>query len=514
MNWFNGEVAAAIQKAISEKKVFIVFVKDENENSSTMERIWDDEDIAEICSDANCVAIKITPDSLPGQQFGAIYPILCVPSTYLINNQGIPADIIPGVVEKEEFLKRVKDAFDITLVAQIESSLASMEGETSNVVEESDADAYDIKETTSSGEMDSTESWIDLENENVTESICDEGITTDGTEIEVSSQEISHMESALQEIGDVAGTVDVNLLQTEANSPDKSKIEMMREKARLKKEEEEKQKQKEMEKKRRETGQELAIAQRELAERQARNLAKEIADRKAEDKAARERVKEQIRQDRLEKTQRFDNEKKQQQEIAKKKNEASSEEVEKRKAEANKSARILFRLPDGSSVSNTFNSDATFFLAENFIKEHLGLERVRMTTVYPKHEFNSEDMLKTFRELQLVPNASIIVSAARPLETMKSNSSFDMVSMFMYIISPILAIFNWIASIFSSPPSNENQSRQQESVAFASGGNVRDNAVRRRTAPGESSNTSNIQRLRRDDDDENATWNGNSTQQM
>ena len=35
---------------------------------------------------------------------------------------------------------------------------------------------------------------------------------------------------------------------------------------------------------------------------------------------------------------------------------------------------------------------------------------LRMTTVYPKHEFDSEDMLKSLRELGLVPNASIIIS--------------------------------------------------------------------------------------------------------
>ena len=52
---------------------------------------------------------------MPGQQFGAIYPILVRPSTYLINNQGIPTDVVPGVVEKEEFVKRLNDAIEKTL---------------------------------------------------------------------------------------------------------------------------------------------------------------------------------------------------------------------------------------------------------------------------------------------------------------------------------------------------------------------------------------------------------------
>merc|ERR1711973_952187 len=83
MNWYSGEVGAAIQKAIGEKKVFIVFVKDESENSTKMEEMWNETDVSETCTDDKCVAISITKDSVPGQQFGAIYPILVVPSTYL-----------------------------------------------------------------------------------------------------------------------------------------------------------------------------------------------------------------------------------------------------------------------------------------------------------------------------------------------------------------------------------------------------------------------------------------------
>jgi len=206
-------------------------------------------------------------------------------------------------------------------------------------------------------------------------------------------------------------------VEAELTPQEVNQIEMLREKVKLKREQEEKEKAKEDERRRREQGAELLLAQRAQAERQALKLAKEIADRKSEDKAAREKVKEQIRRDQLEKKARFEQEKKERSEASKKKSEAAAAataaEVEKKKAALSNQARILFRLPDGSSVSNTFNSDATFFLAETFIKEHLHWSRVRLTTVYPKHEFTSEDMLKSFRDLGLAPNASIIVSAAR-----------------------------------------------------------------------------------------------------
>ena len=136
MNWYSGEVGAAIQKAIGEKKVFIVFVKDEGEDSKVMEEIWNEPEVTMVCTDDKCVAINITAESVSGQQFGAIYPILVVPSTYLINNQGVPTDIVPGIAEKEEFVKRISDAIEKTLgevpvsvstdVEMVESSATSL----------------------------------------------------------------------------------------------------------------------------------------------------------------------------------------------------------------------------------------------------------------------------------------------------------------------------------------------------------------------------------------------------
>lgn len=456
MEWYPGEVSSAIQKAIGEKKVFIVFVKDDSENSVAMETLWNDTEVTSNCTEDKSVAINITSASVPGQQFGAIYPILVVPSTYVINNQGIPTDIIPGLVEKEEFVKRLGDAIEKTL------EMFAAPTETQEVPAETLASA------------------AEFDGANASSAEC----LNDDLDAELTPQE-------------------------------KSQIEMLREKVKLKREEEEKQRLKEIERKRRETGAELQIAQRDVAERQAMKLAKEIADRKSDDKIAREKVREQIRRDQAEKKARYEKEKQERQESSKKKSEAAAVEVEKKKAAVSNTARILFRLPDGSSVSNNFNSDATFFLAETFIKEHLNWSRVRLTTVYPKHEFNSDDMLKTFRDLGLVPNASIIVSTARPEASSTSVSSSNPASLIWLIFSPIFAILSWIASLFSASSSGDAAQSQQTpepSTAYNSQSNNTEDSVRRRNVPKDP--RSNIQRLRRDDDDDNATWNGNSTQQM
>ena len=59
----------------------------------------------------------------------------------------------------------------------------------------------------------------------------------------------------------------------------------------MKREQEEREKAKEDERRRREQGVEVSLAQRQHAERQAMKLAKEIADRKNDDKLAREKVR-------------------------------------------------------------------------------------------------------------------------------------------------------------------------------------------------------------------------------
>lgn len=40
-------------------------------------------------------------------------PILCVPSTYLINNDGIPSDIIPSMVNDDELKDRLEDGLKV-----------------------------------------------------------------------------------------------------------------------------------------------------------------------------------------------------------------------------------------------------------------------------------------------------------------------------------------------------------------------------------------------------------------
>lgn len=63
--------------------------------------------------DASTITLKVWLWWLDSFQ---IDPILCVPSTYLINNDGIPSDIIPSMISDEELTKRLSDGLQVTFL--------------------------------------------------------------------------------------------------------------------------------------------------------------------------------------------------------------------------------------------------------------------------------------------------------------------------------------------------------------------------------------------------------------
>ncbi|XP_057294835.1 UBX domain-containing protein 4-like isoform X1 [Hydractinia symbiolongicarpus] len=457
MNWFSGEISVAIQKAIQEKKVFIVFVNGDNDESKTMESVWLNDEVATICSPDTCVAINVSADSVAGKQFSSIYPILNIPSTYLINNEGMPIDIIPGVLQKEELFQRLQKG--IQKILQVEQTNST------NI-------SHQTVHETSRNESNQTH-----------------------------TSEMSEANKPTKDEPPSANT---------SNSA-KERAEQLLQKARDIKAEKAKETLKEEERKRRDVGKELSMAKRNIAERQTKDLAKEIAKQKADEKAAREKVKEQIRLDRAEKNAKREKEKKERESAIKKR--AEEKETAKVKVESN-TARLQFRLPDGSTVTNTFPADAMFTTVRAFAEEQVkgNFPVIRLTTVYPKREFTSEHASSTLRELQLVPNGSIIVSPGRASTAAPSSSSSSLnpLNVIMFVLSPLIALFNFILSMFGSNNQTNTQTdaSSQDRSAEQSTDSARAASVRRRQLGG------NIGRLRHDDDDENATWNGNSTQQM
>lgn len=80
-----------------------------------------------------------------------------------------------------------------------------------------------------------------------------------------------------------------------------------------------------------------------------------------------------------------------------------------------KETRIQIRLPNGSSLVETFNKQEQLAAVRLFVQlkqgeAPTGVFPFSMMTTFPRKVFNDEDFEKSLEELQLVPSATIMVT--------------------------------------------------------------------------------------------------------
>uniref|UniRef100_A0A663DSL5 UBX domain-containing protein 4 n=1 Tax=Aquila chrysaetos chrysaetos TaxID=223781 RepID=A0A663DSL5_AQUCH len=432
MMWFGGSIPAAIAAAKQRSSVFVVFVSGEDEQSTEMAARWEDEKVTEAASDG-FVAIKIDTKSEACLQFSQIYPVVCVPSSFFIGDNGIPLEVIAGSVSVEELVTRIRKVKQVTLTFHF---------------------LFKFRIT--------------------------------------------------------------------------KKLEERREEKR--KEEEQKEIKKEIE--RRKTGKEMLEYKRRQEEELTKRMLEERNREKAEEKAARERIRQQIAMDRAERAARFAKSKEEAEAAKAAALQAKQAEIEARKEASQKErsaiARIQFRLPDGSSFTNQFPSEARLEEARQFAAQTVGnaYGNFSLATMFPRREFTKEDYGKKLLELELAPSASVVLlPAGRPASSVVQASGGDLWKFLGTILYPLLAVWRFISNfLFTSPPPSQSTVRsahQQDHSNPSASSSIEQSrqAVRKRVVEkrGEDfKKEGKIYRLRTQDDgeDENNTWNGNSTQQM
>lgn len=107
MVWYNGNVGEAIGKANSNKKLIVVYIHGAEEVPSS---VWENDQIVELCTN-ECVCLNLQSDSESGKQFSQIYPVLFLPSIFVIGNNGKPIHILPSQnINAEETVEKLKDA--------------------------------------------------------------------------------------------------------------------------------------------------------------------------------------------------------------------------------------------------------------------------------------------------------------------------------------------------------------------------------------------------------------------
>lgn len=461
MNWFTGPISDAIIESQHKKLIFLVYTFDEN--STEMTELWNDEKISNLCT-ANCVSIKLEANSDECNQFKQLYPITCFPTTYLIGNiGGAPIRIISGNLEKEEFIDRLKNAVEIHKT-QINASVVS--------------------EASSSAAVPSS----------VPESIENDHKTKLDEKVALAKEKLRKIQE-----------------KKAADEAEKLRVQEIE---------------------RRKLGQEVLKSKKDKEDLEMKRLAEAKRKEKLDDEIAKKRVMDRIQQDREDKKKKYSAE---QAELDRVKNEerAKKELVkqQERDAEAanrSKYARIQFRLVDGQSCVSQFDADQVLQDARTFIanklKELNHSTSFTMHSTFPKRDYTEQDMQLTLKELQLTPSASIMIISTRSLasktfsnlipaassgSTASQSTSSTVVTyandLLGFVLLPFTIIWSLVSGLLGigggATRTNSNQATPGASQSLPNG---QSDGLRRR----------NIGGVHDRDRDDNATYNGNSTQQM
>ncbi|KAM6177722.1 UBX domain-containing protein 4 [Rhynchocyon petersi] len=509
MLWFQGSIPAAIALAKRSGSVFVVFVAGNDEQSTQMAASWEDEKVTEASSNI-FVAIKIDTKSEACLQFSQIYPVVCVPSSFFIGENGIPLEVIAGSVSADELVTRIHKVRQMHSL-KVEAPVANGSSSESSV--SSPSTSFETNNTSENCQSRNAK-------------LCETPPTSPEAKSDIATgEESSDHATPSQEPAGCSNSRPAEDLSVRVERLTK-KLEERREEKR--KEEEQREIKKEIE--RRKTGKEMLDYKRKQEEELTKRMLEERNREKAEDRAARERIKQQIALDRAERAARFAKTKEEVEAAKAAALLAKQAEMEAKREsyarERSAIARIQFRLPDGSSFTSQFPSDAPLEEARQFAAQTVGntYGNFSLATMFPRREFTKEDYKKKLLDLELAPSASVVLlPAGRPTTSMVHSSSGDIWTLLGTVLYPFLAIWRLISNfLFSTPPPVQTSVRaasSEPSNSASSSNSEKREPVRKRVLEKRGDDfkkEGKIYRLRTQDDgeDENNTWNGNSTQQM
>ncbi|XP_015755961.1 PREDICTED: UBX domain-containing protein 4-like [Acropora digitifera] len=478
MHWFTGSIPEAIGESRQKGLLFVVYVEGDNEQTQTMNSTWADPKVADTLSKERCIAIKLDHKSEACTQFSQLYPVVCIPVTYFIGENGLPLEVVGGSLSVEEFLSKANKAieahkktrpnnFHQTVVNAPVLQTATVQtatGASSSAMQNSsDSTATQEQSPTQAAQVASTSS-IDA---------------SPGT-----SQDSEN--SNTQEV------------------PLQDRVERAKElleKKRLEKEENEQQNLKRKEFDRRHVGQEVTKAKRNRDEKQAQTILSQIKEDKAKERAHREAVRQQIARDKAER--------------------------EARRQIEQQAQAMTVSSSDAITVGSDTQATSSAWLVNSALHastSHVGSSASSITlyTTYPRRELTEEDLVKSLSDLGLAPSATLVVSLKNRNAVAPSGSSSSPSDLFLLLLSPLFALINFLKTfLFGSPDQPRGAYNPTAARQDSTSPSQRPNSasVRRRVPQGEGASfrqEGGVYRFsnKDDEDDENNTWNGNSTQQM
>ncbi|KRT80727.1 hypothetical protein AMK59_6207 [Oryctes borbonicus] len=472
MRWYEGSIAEAVSLSRKNGSIFVVYIEGADDESTNLTSAIDQEDISKLLGSNHFVSIKIQANSVPHQQFSEIYKGAKVPSVYFIGKNGAPLDIIEKINSSTELLQKVENVLTKAGITVNKSPAAQ-----------------------------STNLIAQEQNSNVA---IGNGVNTLNSD---------QPEAGTSQIPNVAESIDAESSLTTEEKVEKAKELIEKKREAKRREEEEKDKMKEIE--RRKMGQDVQKMKRWQHDQELKQLIEAREKEKREQQAAKQRILEQIEQDKADRAARF----------------ATTPQQPTRplpqtttpspvsRAPPNGMTRIQFKLPDGSAHTSEFKCDSTLLEVKAYIKTNLNLSfNFLLATTFPKREFTAEHDTNTLAELELIPSAVLLILPVAHGTVSTNSRTFT--SILWSLLAPILNIFSYLKSMVfgASKPPEEPTSPvdNNKRPADATGESSRPFPKKRAGETTVIRRQGNIHRLsdKTDSDDDNNTWNGNSTQQM
>ncbi|XP_048489142.1 UBX domain-containing protein 4 isoform X2 [Plutella xylostella] len=509
MLWFEGSVAEAVNLSKQRNAIFVVFVEGDNDLSSEMARTLEDGDITQrLVEQTNFLTIKLKSGSTDYVHFAQIYQFVPVPSLFFIGRNGTPLEVVCAGIQATSLATRIDRILEEHHKQSPSVSSAAVASGSKDNVKQTTADLIKSEASTSEASASvpapSTAAAAPTPSPSGDpkpqyEVVCDGDVCVrrplDRDEAGPSqpANPPPNLTPVLQPSAESIALVN----QQEQAKMERAKLLIearKREKAELEKQQEI---QKELE--RRQVGQGVAELKKWQQDQEMKQIQEERRREKKENDMARQRVLDQIAQDRAERRAR---------DLPPAPAPAPVTPVTPTAPlDLGNKARIQFKMPDGSSAAAQFDASDTLATVRRHVADNLHLTSSSFTlwTAFPRLELRDDSA--TLTQLKLAPSAALLVlpssAVAKPNTSSRiaSFTSFLIQILTSLVIEPTTLVYNWVrARLFPPPPANP---RRPTPPPATSAPGLR---YRHRT---------NVHRLNGDaDDDENNTWNGNSTQQM
>ncbi|XP_052742763.1 UBX domain-containing protein 4 isoform X2 [Bicyclus anynana] len=561
MHWYGGSIAEAVALSKKRNAIFVVFIADDKEPSLELAATLDDSAVLKRLTDeSNFLSIKLMSDSENYTFFAQIYQFVPVPSLFFIGRNGTPLEVVcpgvnseqlatridrileehrqehkPGSVQPSTSSRNIKDEtvnFMQTEAAALTSQSQPKPDSTVTpavIAPSAPQSAPSAPQSAPSAPQPAPSAPQPAPSvpQTATKNPAnDDEPETSGPAAKVQKTEHPSASGSGQEYDVICdGDVCVRRPRTEQPGPSQpapdsapvtenespsaddkmDKVQEILLARRREKEEKEKELEKQKEIERRAVGQGVAELKRWQADQELKQIQEERKREKMENNLARQRILEQIAQDRAERK-------------AREAPPPAPAQITPPTSVGDSTgrARVQFKMADGAAHTAHFDVTATLGDVQRYVSDNLQMSRSSFTlwTAFPRRELTDE--AATLQHMQLVPSAALLVlprraadAVAAPSTTFANIITFITQIFTTIVLDPSYQLYSWLQGLLFPAPANRPVTPNPPTNPPANPPNEPANpaGIRRR---------GNVHRVTADrpDDDDNNTWNGNSTQQM